>query len=142
MPKNKLLIAQIIIEGAKIIENRKPVCNLRVGALFENSTSPTATKSLGGYKRGSAIMTFDTKHEFATNCLALFLVLSINNSKGRCVFMAQMVDRRKNKKPLIANATCNTMATVQSCAGFTNETVPFLALIFLTRDRFPIIFGL
>ena len=98
MPKNKLLIAQIIIEGAKTIENRKPVCNLRVGALFENSTSPTATKSLGGYKRGSAIMTFDTKHEFATNCLALFLVLSINNSKGRCVFMAQMVDRRKNKK--------------------------------------------
>lgn len=40
MPKNKLLIAQIIIEGAKIIENRKPVSNLRVGALFENSTSP------------------------------------------------------------------------------------------------------
>ena len=99
MPKNTLLIAQIIIEGAKIIENRKPVCNLRVGALFENSTSPTATKCLGGYKRGSAIMTFDTKHEFATHCLALFLVLSINNSKGRCVFMAQMVDRRKNKKP-------------------------------------------
>ena len=84
-------------------------------------------------------MMFDTKHEFATNSVALFLVLSINNSRGRCVFMAQMVDRRKNKKPQIANATCDTMATVQSCpdcAGFANETVPFVTLIFLTRDKF------
>jgi len=78
-------------------------------------------------------MTFDTKHEFATNCLALFLVLSINNSRGRCVFMAQMVDRRKNKKTQIANVHRDTMVTVQSCpdcAWFANETFPFLALIF------------
>ena len=34
---------------------------------------------------------------------------------------------------------CDTMATVQlcpDCAGFANETVPFLALICLTQDKF------
>lgn len=107
MPKNKLLIAQIIIEGAKIIENRKPVCNLRVGALFENSTSPTATKSLGGYKRGSAIMTFDTKREFATNCrLCSWFCQSTALGEGVFLWLKWLTDGKiKNRRLPTLHAT-------------------------------------
>ena len=45
-----------------------------------------------------ATKTFDVMHvlaqvtsKTATNCLALFLVLTITNSRGRCVFMAQII---------------------------------------------------
>lgn len=46
-----------------------------------------ATRALGGYKRESAMMTSDTKLEFATNCLALFFGFCQSTTLGESALL-------------------------------------------------------
>lgn len=104
-----------------------------MGALFKNSTSPTGTRSLESYKLGSAIMTLRP-----TVLLCSWFCQSTTRGEGVFLWLKWLTDGKiKNRR--LPTLHCDTMATVQSCpdcAGFANETVPFLALFFFNGDKF------
>ena len=57
---------------------------------------------------------------------ALFLSLSINNSRGRFVFMAQMHGLNDGTTKTPQRETMLTFQACPDCPGVANETVPFL----------------